>query len=170
MKGFGLELKPLCKSTLEQLRLWRNDEQTNQYMEFRNKISFEAQQQWFLSIQNSHYFIIYSGSDPIGLIDLKKIDLNKKTAESGLLIGNKNFVGTGIALGASILLLDFAFEKLGLETVTAKINKENNQAEKYNQLLGFELNQSINDEFQVWMLTKEVYLKKRPTLISFLSN
>ena len=170
MKGFGLELKPLSESTLEQVRQWRNDEQTKQYMEFRGEISSENQQKWFSSIQNAYYFIIYSGSVPIGLIDLKKIDFMSKTAESGLLIGNKDFVGTGITLGASILLLDFAFDQLGLESVNAKISKENHEAEKYNQLLGFELNQSVNSEFRIWTLKKAMYLKKKTTLAGFLSN
>lgn len=170
MKGFGLELKPLSESTLEQVRQWRNDGQTNRYMEFRSEISMEDQKKWFSSIQNAHYFIIYSDAVPVGLIDLKKIDSDRKTAESGLLIGNKDFIGTGIALGASILLLDFAFNQLGLETVTAKINKKNSEAEKYNQLLGFELNQSMNSEFRIWVITKEVYLKKKTILVSFLSD
>lgn len=170
MKGFGLELKPLSESTLEQVRRWRNDKQTARHMEFRNEISIEGQQKWFSSIQNAYYFVIYSGSVPIGLIDLKKIDPDKKTAESGLLIGNKDFIGTGITLGASILLLDFAFDQLKLETVTAKIRKENQEAEKYNQLLGFEPEQSINAEFRIWVITKEMYQKKKTTLVSFLSN
>jgi RimJ/RimL family protein N-acetyltransferase len=170
MKGFGLELKPLSESTLEQVRQWRNDEQTSRYMEFRNEISVEDQQKWFSSILNAYYYVIYSDSIPVGLIDLKKIDLNKKTAESGLLIGNKEFIGTGIALGASILLLNFAFDQLKLEVVTAKIGKENYEAEKYNQLLGFELSQSMNDDFRMWELRKEVYHRKKITLISFLEK
>lgn len=168
MEGFGLILTPLSEADLEQVRQWRNDEQTARYMEFRNEISPEDQKLWFLSLKNAHYFIITTDSVPVGLIDLKKIDEIKKTAESGLLIGNKKFVGTGIALGASVLLLDFAFERLKLEAVTAKISTDNNEAEKYNRLLGFKPEKSLNDRFNEWVLTRAAYQITRKQLIRLL--
>lgn len=169
MKGFGITLEPLSVKTLELIRQWRNDEVTSRFMEFRGQITPEAQQKWFDSIQDSYYFVIVSGSTPVGLIDLKKIDADRRTAESGLLIGNKDFVGTGIALGASVLLLDFAFDKLELETVTAKINKDNSEAERYNGLLGFKPGRPINEGFRNWVLTKAAYFEKRNHLLTFLA-
>lgn len=168
MKGFGIELEPLSEKTLELVRQWRNDECTSRFMEFRNQISEEDQKNWFSSIKDAHYFVIKSGPAAVGLIDLKKIDLENKTAESGLLIGNKDFVGTGIALGASILLLDFAFAALHLNTVTAKISKLNTEAEKYNQLLGFVRKNEINEQFYCWELSKEVYLGRKNDLLQVL--
>lgn len=164
MTGYGIELKPLSEETLELVRNWRNDNQTAQFMEFRNHISEADQLRWFSALQNAHYFVIYSDNIPVGLIDLKKIDEQRKTAESGLLIGNKEFLGTGIALGASILLLDFAFHALNLETVTAKINKHNSEAIKYNQLLGFEKQKNLSNDFEEWQIDEKQFLAKRTML------
>lgn len=168
MNGFGIELEPLSEQTLELVRKWRNDERTSRFMEFREKITSEVQQKWFASIENAHYFIIKSNAIPVGMIDLKKINKVAKTAESGLLIGEPNFVGTGIALGASLLLLDFAFGELTLETVSAKISSKNSEAQKYNQLLGFSFTASINDNFETWELPRQTYLDNRNRLIQLL--
>lgn len=168
MKGFGIRLEPLSGKTLELVRQWRNDAVTSRFMEFRNEITPEAQQKWFDSIRNAYYFVIFSGPTPVGLIDLKKIDVDRRTAESGLLIGNKDFIGTGIALGASVLLLDFAFDRLALETVTAKISRDNSEAERYNGLLGFRPGTPVNERFQNWVLTKAAYFEKRNSLLMFL--
>lgn len=164
MKGYGVELKLLSEETLELVRNWRNDTQIAQFMEFRDYISEQDQIHWFSNLQNAYYFVIYSTGIPVGLIDLKKLDEQRTTAESGLLIGNKEFLGTGIALGASILLLDFAFHELYLQTVTAKINKHNSEAIKYNQLLGFEKQKNLSGDFEEWQINQRQFLSKRSVL------
>lgn len=170
MKGFGIELKPLSEETLELVRCWRNDEQTSRFMQFREQIIPADQLKWFQSIENAHYFVIYTGTVPVGLIDLKKIDTEHKTAEAGLLIGNTDFVGTGIALGASVLLLDFAFGELHLQTVRATISNQNNEAEQYNQLLGFVKTQSLDEQFNRWELQQSNYTQNRRKLVALLSS
>lgn len=170
MKGFGIELRLLSEETLELVRGWRNDEQTSRFMQFREQIAPADQLKWFQSLEKAYYFVIYSGAVPVGLIDLKKIDEKNKTAESGLLIGNTDFVGTGIALGASVLLLDFAFGELNLQTVTATISNQNSEAEKYNQLLGFVKKQSVDGQFYRWELEQSDYAQNRKKLVMFLSS
>lgn len=170
MKGFGIELKSLSEETLELVRKWRNDEQTSRFMQFREPITPEGQLAWFKSIEKAHYFVMYVGTVPVGLIDVKKIDEKKKTAEAGLLIGNADFVGTGIALGASVLLLDFAFGELQLHTITATISRLNSEAEQYNQLLGFVRKQSMTESFDTWELQQQDYMRQRKKLVTLLSS
>lgn len=170
MKGFGVELKLLSEATLELVRGWRNDEQTSRFMQFREQITPEDQLKWFKSIEKAYYFVIYAETVPVGLIDLKKIDEKNKTAEAGLLIGNTNFVGTGIALGASVLLLDFAFEKLHLQVVTATINTLNSEAQQYNQLLGFVKTHALDEQFDRWELQQLEYVQQRKKLVGLLSS
>lgn len=170
MKGFGIELRLLSEETLELVRGWRNDEQTSRFMQFREHISPADQLKWFKSIENAYYFVIFSGAVPVGLIDLKKIDEKNKTAEAGLLIGNADFVGTGIALGASVLLLDFAFGELNLQTVTATINTLNSEAQQYNQLLGFVKIHALDEQFDRWELQQLEYVQQRKKLVGLLSS
>lgn len=170
MKGFGVELVPLNFAHLEMVRLWRNDAKVAQFMEFQSHIDAQAQQKWFSRLQNTHYFVFFKDSIPVGLINLKDVDQKIGTAESGLLIGHAAFRGTGVALGASILLLDFAFNQLRLTSVTAKMNRYHADAISYNQFLGFQLERERSDTFQIWVLTKEIYLQKRENLVKLLQK
>ncbi len=170
LKGFGLTLKLVDESTAEQVRLWRNDTQISQFMEFKEYISKEMQQIWLKKIQTSTdlFYIISRDENRIGTIHLSQINPIEKTAEAGIFIGKKNFSGTGITLGASLLLMDFAFNSIQLQRVFAKINVGNKVAEQYNQLLGFELFKSLSASFNFWVLEKEKYLQRKSFLLNLI--
>ncbi|HLU86690.1 MAG TPA: GNAT family N-acetyltransferase [Taishania sp.] len=170
MKGFGLELKPLSLETLELVRNWRNDELVLQFMQFKHYISQEEQLNWFRTLNDAYYFVIYEHETPLGLINIKKIDYEEFSGEAGLFIGNKTFKGTGVALGASVLLLDFAFDRLELRTVGATMHKQNKDAILYNKLLGFEYSKSVDDQFEFWSMSKEKYLQKRKQLVQLINT
>lgn len=169
LKQDHIELKLLDESTLELLRNWRNTSEINQLMEHQAQISKEQQLAWFnkLSKENNYYFIIYSDAIPIGMIHLS--NLNGRYAESGMFIAESEFKGTGIAFKASILLLDFAFEKLELEVIHAKVKNSNKVAQQYNQLLGFKLMDKTSDYFSNWELQKNDYLVQRDKIKNILN-
>lgn len=168
LKDLGLTLEPLTPETAEVVRKWRNREDIAQFMEYREFISEEMQQQWFLKVEadpSSIYWLIRNEKESIGLIHLAEIDLVAKTAHSGLFVGNVQFIGTGIALGASLIVLDYAFEKLGLQEVFAKVKNGNREAEKYNELLGFKREKELNGEFNLWKVTRADYQQRKKVLI-----
>lgn len=161
-----IELRPLQVEHLELVRQWRNSESVSQFMEFQQTISEVEQKQWFEQLKNALYFLIFQERQAVGVIHLKNITL--QTAESGLFIGEKTYLGTGIALHASIQLLDLAFYELKLHNVTAKVHYQNRVAIQYNQLFGFELKIRLNDAFELWELKSEVYTSKRAQLLSLI--
>lgn len=168
--NYGILLEPLGINTIETVRMWRNQIEVSQFMEFRNEISKEEQLIWFEKIQktNSEYYIIKKEEHQIGLIHLNQIDNTSKSAEAGLFIGNPKFNGTGITLGASILLLEHAFNKLGLENIFAKVKNCNDNAIKYNKLLGFIEDKPHNSEFTIYKLKKEKFYNSKSKLINLL--
>lgn len=164
-----IELKLINESLIELLRVWRNSSGINQFMDHQAKISKEQQLVWFLNLskENNFYFIIYSENKPIGMIHLSKIKDGE--AESGMFIAENEFQGTGVAFTASMLLLDFAFETLKLEGISAKIKNDNKTAQDYNRLLGFRLDSQISDSFSNWILKKVDYTEKREFLRKLLN-
>ena len=170
LNGFGLTLRLVDENTAEQVRIWRNDPSIAQFMEYKENITPEMQQIWLKNIQNSSdlFYVISKDEHLIGTIHLSQIKHQDKTAEAGIFIGNKDFSGTGITLGASLLLLDLAFETLNLQRIFAKINVENKEAEQYNQLLGFELFKSLSASFNFWVLEKEKYLQRKSFLLNLI--
>jgi RimJ/RimL family protein N-acetyltransferase len=161
LSGKNIELRLLDESMLETLRLWRNQENINQFMEYQKMISKEAQKKWYqqLSKKHNYYFIIHLDVKAVGMIHLTKIENNQ--AESGMFIAENEFQGTGISFNASLLVLDFAFDALGLHIIYAKVKNDNVVAQNYNKLLGFKLEKPLSDSFSNWILKRDDYLIQR---------
>ena len=165
MSGFNnIVLEPLSIDKIELVRNWRNLPEINANMQYQFFISKAEQIKWFEGIQNenSHYFIIKANGKDAGLIHINKINEQEKTAEVGLFIGEKDFVGTGVALYASFLLLSFAFEEIQLKKLKAKVNSSNKTAIDYNGFLGFEFSEKLDNQFNYYVMTNETYELKKP--------
>lgn len=167
LNKYSIELEQLTVASIEQVRQWRNSAAVSNFMEFKKEISTEEQRIWFDQInpKTEFYFIIKKEDYPIGLIHLNRINSETKSGEVGLFIGETQFHGTGITWGASLSLLDFAFEKIQLEEVVAKVNPANTEAIRYNSFLGFIESHSIQNNFTLWKLSKENYYKNKEKII-----
>lgn len=168
--NYGLVLEPLKQHHLETVRKWRNSELVNEFMEFKENISIDQQQKWFASLnpKTTNYFIIKSESIPIGLIHLNNINFELKQADVGLFIGEATFIGTGITFGASLLLLDIAFNHFQLEKVVAKVNESNENAIRYNTFLGFKKKEQLSIDFSNWELNKKDYYLNKSKIENWL--
>ncbi len=170
ISSYSIVLEPLERETIETVRKWRNQTEINQFMEFQDEISKADQLRWFEKVQNenSEYYIIKKGDCEIGLIHLHNLDFSSKSGEAGLFIGNNKYNGTGITLGASLALLDHAFEDLKLETILAKVKNSNLNAIKYNQLLGFVEFKPYSNDFTIFKLKKDRFYEVKPVLLQLL--
>jgi len=165
--GYGVRLERLSEHTIELLRNWRNQDHVRSQMEFQQVISEEQQIAWFRTIKESPtfiYYIIYVGQTPIGMIHLSDLDVTKGTGHVGLFIGEPQFMGTGIALGASLLILNIAFDQLKLIKLFAKVKKSNGAVIHYNKVLGFNNAHSLNDGFDLFELDREDFLGRKKHL------
>lgn len=134
----GVALRRLKKTDIEMLRLWRNDRKISQHMFYQEHITSAMQEAWFTSLSaDDYYFIIAYNEHALGLIHLSRDESEQESAYAGLFIYEDSYWGTQVPVLASLALLRFAFENLGLNTVKAKIRKENKLAWKYNRQLGF---------------------------------
>ncbi|MCF8308796.1 MAG: GNAT family N-acetyltransferase [Bacteroidales bacterium] len=161
---YGVTLKRITEEDIELLRQWRNSEQINRHMEYREYITPEMQKKWFDSINNYnnfYYLIIYKG-DKVGVINEKNIDRSGKgTSESGLFIANKNYYKTFVPLLASLTLIELNFYLLGGKESYIRTLRDNKEAIAYNKSLGYELCEGQeNVENQLYVLTRENFEKK----------
>jgi UDP-4-amino-4,6-dideoxy-N-acetyl-beta-L-altrosamine N-acetyltransferase len=167
LKSNSITLTKLNEGNLELLRNWRNTPEISSNMEYRGHITSEDQHLWFsnLCTKTNYYFIINYQNRKIGLIHLNKFDHDKSSAHAGLFIAENEFTGTGISLGASLLLLTYAFDELNLDIVYAKIKRDNLSALKYNSGLGFVFEKNLNESFSLYSITKSDYIEKKSLLI-----
>lgn len=163
-KNFSFEVNRLKESQIELLRTWRNQQFVVEQMEYSTFITSKQQQQWYETIHNSseHEYYIFSANDEaVGMVHLSKINYKEGSAEVGLFIGNPAYIGTGIALYASLFILKQAFYTLNLKLLVAKVKNTNTVAIQYNSILGFQFDNQLNENFNRYFLTKDVFEEKK---------
>lgn len=169
IENFGVRLKRLTEDKIELIRYWRNNPKISQYMEFRDYITEDMQKAWFKKINNdkNYFFIIEVHEKEIGLVDLKDIDNEKSTGESGIFLWNDFFLGKQISYRSLLLLHDFAFDTLHLHYLLSHILNDNIRSQKCYQSLGFVLEENQDRlSIQRYILNKERHKLFRDSVIN----
>jgi len=145
LTGYGVTLRRLTHDKIEMLRQWRNDPKIQQYMVYREYITPEMQETWFQKINNDHnfYFIIEYEGREVGMINIKDVNYEKKTGEPGQFMYVDDLLDSDVSMRASLCLMDFVWNVLGLESMYIHVVASNKRALQYNLLIGYEI---VNDE------------------------
>lgn len=174
---YGITLTPVSEKNKELVRLWRNAEHVRTGMIHQEMISKKEHEQWFdrLNPEKDLYFIFSSGSEDMGVVNLKNIDVENKTAEAGIFTGNKEYLDTPQPVYTVLALMDLAFFYLGMETLFATILHSNENAVKFNHALGYmPLPQNGHTDYSRYAVSKNTYLAKagklRKTAIQLYGN
>ncbi len=160
----GAKLKRLTHDKIELVRKWRNDPKISRYMEYREEITPEMQEQWFEKINNDNnlYYIIEADGKEIGLTNIRDIDYEKSIGELGIFIWDDDFLNTSYNFQVAICFLDFCFEELKLKKLFIHVLKDNKRAIKYNKMLGYVLSDNQEDvNNQEYTLTYPQYKIRR---------
>ena len=142
LEQYGVRLVRVQEKDIELIRTWRNQPDVSGFMEYRKHITAEEQKIWFRSInnKNNYYFIIEYEGKKVGLINSKNYDPKVGFGEGGIFISDKDYINSFAAVFASLCLLNFMFEKLGVSQVSrVRVLKSNERAIQYNKLLGYKL-------------------------------
>ncbi len=137
-------------------------------MDYREYITPEMQQKWFLSVNNkfNYYFIIEFEGTQVGLINAKNFSYENGFGEGGIFIWDAAYINSFAAVFSTLALLNFVFHKVKpCHTSHARILKDNDRAIHYNQLIGYKLSSGQENEYnQLYVLTLEDYLKNSAKL------
>lgn len=135
------ELKP--GGVTQKYASWLNDPQVNKYLETK-KATIEGLRVYVKEKMKDPKVIFLGIFDKknkghIGNIKLEPVDFINKSAELGILIGDKSYWGRGYAIEAIDLLCDWAFEKLGLKYLTLGVYASHTSAIKAYEKAGFKI-------------------------------
>ena len=126
LTGEKLFLRPLAEADLnEKYAGWLNDPEVTRYLEtghFPSTVDdLRSYQQRFRGTTTDVIFgIIDKGTGAhLGNVTLNRINWIHRTADTGLLIGERRFWGKGYAFEAWNLILNYAFHRLGLRKIRA---------------------------------------------------
>lgn len=85
----------------------------------------------------------------IGNVTLNHINWVHRTADTGLMIGRREFWGKGYAHEAWALVIDYAFSRLGLRKLIAGLVDGNHASQTILERLGFQLEGRLRAEYWV---------------------
>jgi len=155
---YGVTLESIKASELELIRNWRNSEYVRPFMNYREYITPEMQQRWFNNLDHTAnlYFMIIKEEKKIGVINLKDIHTDLRTAEAGIFIGDPDYMDSMVPFLATVSLMEFAFDSLHLTMLKAKINKQNSKVILFNKSIGYRKAEEQEDDiFQYYTVTSE---------------
>ena len=140
LTGKKVFLTALNKSSLEQLRAWRNDPSLRKYFREYKEISDAMQENWYnnrvLNNNNQVDFEIHDleTKSLIGHCSLNYISWTNRTAEFGIYIGDEKFRGGGYGSDSLRVLMDYAFKTLNLNRVWCEVFSNNSSIDVYRKI------------------------------------
>jgi RimJ/RimL family protein N-acetyltransferase len=142
LKGRKVILRPPNKKTdLANCMRWINDPEVNYFLSVYIPQTEAMEEEWFDGMgkddKNIAFAIETLEGRHIGNIGLHRINWKDRTATTGAVIGEKEFWGNGYGTDAKMLLLDFAFNTLGLEKVNSEVFEFNERSVNYSLKCGY---------------------------------
>jgi RimJ/RimL family protein N-acetyltransferase len=145
MKNASIYLRAFEPEDYRKIAEWRRDEEVYELTTGnRHFVSSETDRKWVLdkiaNNQTEIYLAICLAVDDslIGYVGLSEIDHRNRRAEwSAIVIGEKEYRGQGYATEAAYLLLEFAFDELGLHRVSGSWLAENTVSMFLGRMIGF---------------------------------
>lgn len=145
IKGTNIGLGPMSRQYLELYTQWVNDFETMSYLaKFVKPMTLESEEDWYTNINKMDDSINFTVFDlktfaPIGTVALFKIDHIHKTAELGIMIGDKNYWSKGYGTETVSLITDYGFTCLGLHNIILKVYAFNPRAVRAYEKAGFKV-------------------------------
>ena len=145
MQASKVYLRAFEPDDYKQINAWRKDEEVYRLTGGnRFFVSSERDRQWVLDKilhnQTEMYLAICltANHSMIGYCSLADINYHNSRAEwSGVVIGEKDYRGQGYATQAIYLLLEYAFDELGLHRVSGSWLAENTVSIFVGKMMGF---------------------------------
>jgi len=119
---------------------WINDSDNNKYLHYDLPLEYQKTLDWFEKIKDRtdrYDAVIEADGVPCGLIGLLSIDRKNRKAEFYICMGEAAYKGKGVARQASRLILDHAFNNLGLNRVYLYTEVDNKAAQRLFEKVGF---------------------------------
>ncbi len=123
---------------------WMSDKEINRYLESRfTQFDLQELQRHFdIYLEQGALFLAIEDSVSnlhIGNLKIGPVNPNHKTADIGILIGDPDFRGRGIAAQAIKMVTDYAFENLGVSRLFCGIYEANTASIRAFQKAGYKI-------------------------------
>jgi RimJ/RimL family protein N-acetyltransferase len=140
MVGQKCYLSPMDINDAEKYATWLNDLEVTTFTKLApQSITIEKEKEILSSLSKFHnYSIVDKQNDQlIGSCGLLDIDDIHKSAEIGIIIGDKNYWNKGYGTEALSLLIDYSYKFLNLYNILLRVYSINEKAIRCYEKIGF---------------------------------
>jgi len=141
LRGKKVILRPFNKATdLETFWRWINDPDNNQFLTTNKPIPMVAEERWFDEQPRPNAIALAietKDGQLIGNMGLHQIDWVSRFATTGAMIGEAEFRGQGYGTDAKMILLNYAFNRLGLRKIMSHVLSFNGRSLRYSKKCGY---------------------------------
>lgn len=159
-------LRPLERNDLSLTLAWRNQDHIRRWFIYSSVLEPEQHAAWFeqyLLRTNDVMFIIEETKElnrPVGQVSLYDIDWKKNCAEFGrLMIGDNAARGKGVAKIATRMIVEYGFDRLGLEEIHLEVFKDNESALRIYSNVGFQIAGETNNLLHMSLLKVDFHFR-----------
>ena len=143
LKGKFVTLRPLSVSDAPRFCKWLADPEVTKFLSFHGlpPPTLREEREWLTDARVDKKFVRFAIDTAdgihIGSISLRRKDGTGKTAEYGIVIGDKRYWGQGYGTEAGKLLIDYGFKKLKLHRIYLRYIAFNIRGGKSYKKIGF---------------------------------
>jgi len=135
IRGERIYLRPLDEADLDHCLRWINDPEVLVTLGRRRPTGRAAEREWLQDQYKSDdhmnlAIVLVDGDHHIGNCGFNEIDYINRSAEFGILIGEKDTWGQGYGPEAARLILKYGFEELGLHRIGLDVYSHNARAQR----------------------------------------
>lgn len=172
------DISDVDKGLKEKIRSWRNEEDVRKFMINQKVITKEEHKKWLEKINSGNdakLWIVYFKENPIGIVNLQKIDYKNLSSEWGFYIGEGSYRGLGLSKKILYKLLQIFFEEMKFNILYTKVLFNNDIALKlYRKFKFIEIKEIIEENklTKLMIFTKNDWIKWKEVLKNeaFISN
>lgn len=140
--GEKVALGPMRHDLVKRYRHWMNDGETNRGYDVIRPVTDEAVERWYERISTGDRHILFAlyervTMNPIGHTGLLHVDRDHRNAEFDLFIGDASARGKGFGSEATRLVRDYAFNRVGLQSVYLRVLEFNQPGIRAYEKAGF---------------------------------
>ena len=152
LRGEQIYLRPITADDTELAVRWRNQPSAVANFLYRKPITPKDHEDWLANKVFKglvHQFIVCRNEDdkPLGSAYLQNFDEESRRAEWGIYLGEEQTYGKGVGTEAGHLILDYAFNTLGLHKVVSRVLARNTASARMSEKVGSIQEAYLRDEY-----------------------
>ncbi|KND47876.1 MAG: diamine N-acetyltransferase [Parcubacteria bacterium C7867-006] len=143
LSGKIVNLRPAQKSDIPHFTRWINDPRVRQFLLTMLPQTEKQEESWYenLGKDDKNIILVIETKDgkPIGSMGIHGINWRNGIGTTGALIGETEYWGKGYGTDAKMILLDYAFNTLGLRKICSDVFAFNKRSLQYSLHCGYKI-------------------------------